>query len=56
MDPFDPAVHYGPNDAGVSSLSIALVVLGILGGSWAFGATYALLSNFFKNKRKEGEE
>ena len=26
MDPFDPAIHYGPNDAGVSALSIALVV------------------------------
>ena len=50
MDPFDPAIHYGPNDAGISALSITLTILGLLAGSWALGATYALITNFFKKK------
>ncbi len=53
MDPFDPAIHYGPNDAGVSAFSIALVVIGILIGSWAFGAASALIGNYFKSKQKD---
>ena len=53
MDPFDPALHYGPNDAGASAISITLVVLGILLGSWLFGATYALIANYLKGKKNE---
>ncbi|AAQ00487.1 MULTISPECIES: hypothetical protein [Prochlorococcus] len=53
MDPFDPAIHYGPNDAGVSAISIALVVLGLLVGSWAFGALYGIISNYFQGKGKK---
>ncbi len=53
MDPFDPAIHYGPNDAGVSALSIALTVIAILIGSWAFGAAYALIVNYFKGRKEE---
>ncbi len=52
MDPFDPAIHYGPNDAGVSAFSITLVVIGILIGSWAFGAFYGLVLNYFRGKDK----
>ncbi len=55
MDPFDPAIHYGPNDAGVSAFSIALTVIGLLIGSWAFGAMYGILSNFLK-RNKENED
>ncbi len=55
MDPFDPAIHYGPNDAGVSAVSIALVVIGILLGSWAFGAAYALVVNYIKGKQENKE-
>ena len=51
MDPFDPAIHYGPNDAGVSAFSIALVVIGLLVGSWAFGALYGLISNSLKGNK-----
>ncbi len=53
MDPFDPAIHYGPNDAGVSAISIALVVIGLLAGSWAFGAFYGIISNLIKGKEKK---
>ena len=55
MDQFDPALHYGPNDAGVSALSIALVILGILFGSWALGATYTLISNYINKILKKEE-
>ncbi len=55
MDPFDPALHYGPNDAGASALSIALVVLAVLFGSWLFGAAYALVANYIKGKNSEEE-
>ncbi len=53
MDPFDPAIHYGPNDAGVSAISIALVVVGIIISSWAFGAASALIGNYFKSKKDD---
>jgi len=56
MDPFDPALHYGPNDAGVSAFSITLTVIAILIGSWMFGAIYGLISNYFKSKKKSEED
>ena len=52
MDSFDNAMHYGPNDAGASALSIALVVIGILVASWLFGAVYALISNYMGSKNE----
>ncbi len=55
MDSFDNAIHYGPNDAGASAISIALVVLGILAFSWAFGAVYALFANYF-NRMNDSDE
>ncbi|WP_320674777.1 hypothetical protein [Prochlorococcus sp. MIT 1341] len=51
MDYFDNAIHYGPNDAGASTLSIALVVLAILFGSWMLGALYGLIANYFKKNK-----
>ncbi len=48
MDYFDNSIHYGPNDAGASTISIALGVIGVLAGAWLFGATYALIANYLK--------
>ena len=56
MDPFDPAINYGPNDAGASAISIALVVIGVLVGSWAFGVGYALISNYLRGKKDQEKE
>ena len=54
MDQFDNAIHYGPNDAGASALSIALVAVGILLASWLFGALYGIFSGYFmKSEDKE---
>ncbi len=50
MNPFDNAIHYGPNDAGASTLSIALVVIALIFGSWLFGALYALINNYIQRK------
>ena len=52
MYSFDPAINYGPNDAGASAFSIALVVICILIGSWLLGAVYGLATNFL-NKKKD---
>ena len=51
MDGFDPVINYGPNDAGASALSITLVVVGLLVGSWLFGAVYALIANYINGKK-----
>ncbi len=56
MEQFDPAINYGPNDAGASALSITLVVIGILVGSWFFGAAYALITNYIKGIRDSSEQ
>ncbi len=56
MDRFDPAIHYGPNDAGVSAFSIVIVVIGLLLGSWAFGAFYGLIANYFKGSKNNKNE
>ena len=52
---FDPAINYGPNDAGVSAFSILIGVLVILAGSWLFGSLYAFVMNFFKSKKNGNE-
>tara|TARA_Y100001968_G_scaffold304073_1_gene318776 strand:+ start:1077 stop:1244 length:168 start_codon:yes stop_codon:yes gene_type:complete len=51
MFDFDPAINYGPNDAGVSTASIILAVVGLLAVSWLFGAIYGLLANYFNNNK-----
>tara|TARA_Y100001968_G_C19414008_1_gene747953 strand:- start:276 stop:443 length:168 start_codon:yes stop_codon:yes gene_type:complete len=53
MDRFDPALHYGPNDAGVSAVSIALVIVLLVLGSWAVGAVYQKASNLFQKLTKK---
>ena len=56
MDSFDPAINYGPNDAGISAISIILVVIGLIIGSWLIGAGYSLITDLIhrvsgKNKQ-----
>ena len=56
MDSFDPAINYGPNDAGISAISIALVVLGLIFGSWFLGKSYTFISDLiqkFTNKENK---
>ena len=51
MDPFDPAINYGPNDAGISTFSIILIVLGLFFSSWLFGVIYAFIADKLNNKK-----
>jgi len=53
MYSFDPAINYGPNDAGVSAFSIAAVFLGVLIGSWLLGAIYGFIANSIKDNQDE---
>ena len=56
MDPLDPMLQYGPNDGGYAgALQITLVVIGILAGSWLFGAAYALIANNNNGKNENDE-
>ena len=52
MEGFDPAINYGPNDAGISALTIVLGILGIIAISWLFGKIYAKIANAFESKNK----
>ena len=55
MYSFDPAINYGPNDAGVSAFSIAAVFLGVLIGSWLLGAIYGFIANSINDKDNQDE-
>tara|TARA_B100000214_G_C23699810_1_gene504741 strand:- start:443 stop:616 length:174 start_codon:yes stop_codon:yes gene_type:complete len=55
MDKFDPAINYGPNDAGVSAISIALVVIGLIFGSWLIGKIYSFTSSSIQKLIKKDD-
>jgi len=54
MYSFDPAINYGPNDAGVSAVSIVIVFIGVLFGSWLLAVVYGLIANLIKDR--EGKD
>ena len=54
MEPFDPAINYGPNDAGISALTIVLGIIGVIAISWLFGKIYEQFTKLFEvNKKNE---
>ena len=52
MEGFDPAINYGPNDAGISALTIVLGILGLIAISWLFGKIYTQLAKLFETNKK----
>ncbi len=48
MYSFDPAINYGPNDAGASAFTIAFVVIGFSLGIALLAAVYGFLANALK--------
>ncbi len=52
MDAFDPAINYGPNDAGISAITIIVAILGLIAFSWLFAKIYFQVAKFFENKNK----
>ena len=52
MEAFDPAINYGPNDAGISAITIILGIVGLIAISWLFGKVYAQVAKVFENNNK----
>ena len=52
MEPFDPAINYGPNDAGISAISIIFGIIGLIAISWIFGKIYAQVAKVFETNNK----
>tara|TARA_B100000700_G_scaffold285057_1_gene338772 strand:- start:136 stop:303 length:168 start_codon:yes stop_codon:yes gene_type:complete len=53
VEGFDPAINYGPNDAGISAISIILGVISLILVSWLFGKIYSKLANLFESNKKD---
>ena len=54
MERFDPAINYGPNDAGISAITIILGIFALIAISWLFGKIYTQLAKLFEaNKKNE---
>lgn len=49
VERFDPAINYGPNDAGISAITILLGIISIIIVSWLFGKIYAQIDKLLKN-------
>ena len=52
MEGFDPAINYGPNDAGISAATIIIGIVALIAISWLFGKIYAQVANVFESKNK----
>jgi len=52
VEGFDPAINYGPNDAGITALTIILAIFGLIAISWLFGRIYAQAAKFLKKNNK----
>ena len=53
MEAFDPAINYGPNDAGISAITIIVGILALITISWLFGTIYAQVAKVFENNNKD---
>jgi len=52
VEGFDPAINYGPNDAGISAITIILGIFGLFAISWLFGKIYEQVAKFFEKNTK----
>ena len=52
MEAFDPAINYGPNDAGISAITIIVGILVLITISWLFAKIYAQVTKVFENNNK----
>ena len=53
MEGFDPAINYGPNDAGISAITIILGIVGLIIISWLFGKIYAQVAELFETNKND---
>ena len=52
MEGFDPAINYGPNDAGISAVTIILGIVGLIAISWLFGKIYTQVAKISERNDK----
>ncbi len=52
MEGFDPAINYGPNDAGISAITLILGVISLIVVSWLFAKIYEQIAMIFDRKNK----
>ena len=52
MEGFDPAINYGPNDAGISAVTIIIGIVSLIAISWLFGKIYAQVARIFESNNK----
>ncbi len=52
MEGFDPAINYGPNDAGISAITIIIGIFALIAISWLFGKVYGQVAKFFETNNK----
>tara|TARA_Y100001968_G_C18778210_1_gene445423 strand:- start:32 stop:199 length:168 start_codon:yes stop_codon:yes gene_type:complete len=52
VEGFDPAINYGPNDAGISTITIILGIVGIVSISLLFGKIYEQVVRLFETDSK----
>ena len=55
VEGFDPAINYGPNDAGISAITIILGIVGLIAISWLFGKIYAQIAKIFESNNKNDQ-
>ena len=53
MEGFDPAINYGPNDAGISSFTIIGGILGIIFFTWLVGKAYTKVIDFIEKIKEK---
>ena len=56
VEGFDPAINYGPNDAGISAITIILGIVGLIAISWLFGKIYAQIAKIFERNNKNDQQ
>tara|TARA_Y100001968_G_scaffold289707_1_gene292917 strand:- start:126 stop:290 length:165 start_codon:yes stop_codon:yes gene_type:complete len=52
VEGFDPAINYGPNDAGISAITIILGIFGLIAISLLFGKIYEQVAKLFETNNK----
>tara|TARA_B100001250_G_scaffold241609_1_gene207561 strand:+ start:138 stop:305 length:168 start_codon:yes stop_codon:yes gene_type:complete len=52
VEGFDPAINYGPNDAGISSITIIIGIIGLIAISWLFQKIYEQVAKIFDTNNK----
>ena len=53
MEAFDPGLHYGPNDAGISAITIIAITIGIIIVPLVFNKIYSQVLKILGNDKTE---